>query len=503
MTEALADRVVVTAAQMQAIESRLFAAGMPVAALMEKVAGLLTDRLLSLLPSLGDRGGVWVGPGHNGGDALVVARELHLRGHAVQIWHPFERRKELTEAHLQFAQHLGIPIATDYPDNCDWWLDGGFGFGLDRLLNDAVQAAIAQLNASGKPIVSIDLPSGLHTDRGEPLGTAIRADRTICLGLWKQGLLQAIAAPWRGQLERLDFGIPEADITEVLGADPSAQVLTDEQAIAALPLPIAVDAHKYRRGHLLLIAGSRQYRGAALLAAAAARASGVGMLTLAVPESLAAIAISQIPEALVVACPETADGEIAALPLDAGRYSAIAIGPGLGTGTAIASLVQTLLVQPRSLLLDADALTVLAQLPEAWAQRPAGSATVITPHAGEFQRLFGTAPSLDQLLYTAAQHQLVIVNKGPSPAVITPTGRHWTLLESTSGLARGGSGDVLTGLLGGLLAQTEAPSAAIAATWWHSRTAQAIAAERTPLGVEPSLLAASLTTWLGRRLSDR
>lgn len=498
----LADRVVVTAEQMQAIETRLFAAGLPVAALMEKVAGLISQRLLTTDPDRNQRWGVWVGPGHNGGDALVVARELHLRGYPVQIWHPFDRRKPLTEAHLQFAQHLGIPIARDYPEQCDRWLDGGFGFGLNRPLNEATQAAIAQLNSSGKPILSIDLPSGLDTDRGEPLGAAIRAERTFCLGLWKQGLLQLAAAPWRGQLERVDFGIPEADIAAVLGEMPVHQILTDAGAIAALPLPLATDAHKYRRGHLLLIAGSQRYRGAALLAALAARSSGVGMITLAVPASLSAIAIAQVPEALIVACPETETGEIADLPLDCDRYSAIAIGPGVGTGPSLRAILQRVLQQPRSLLLDADALTVLAQHPEDWAWRSAEAATVITPHAGEFQRLFGSAPSPASLDLAAAERSVILVRKGPCPTVVTPSGASWALVDSTPALARGGSGDVLTGLLGGLLAQTDALAAAIAATWWHSRTAQAIAQSQTPLGVAPTELARQLTSWLGQRLQS-
>ncbi|WP_208679197.1 NAD(P)H-hydrate dehydratase [Synechococcus elongatus] len=496
----LADRVVVTAEQMQAIETRLFAAGLPVAALMEKVANRLSQRLMAEYPDRQQRWGIWVGPGHNGGDALVVARELHLQGYPVQIWHPFERRKPLTEAHLQFAQHLGIPITNTYPDSCDRWLDGGFGFGLSRTLNEASQAAIAHLNASGKPICSIDLPSGLDTDRGEPLGAAIAAERTVCLGLWKQGLLQLAAAPWRGQLERLDFGIPEADIVAVLGSNPPRQILTDARAIAALPLPLATDAHKYRRGHLLLIVGSQRYRGAALLAAIAARASGVGMVTLAVPEHLSAIAVAQVPEALVVACPETATGEIAELPLDCDRYSAIAIGPGVGTGSSIRSVLQQVLQQARSLLIDADALTVLAQHPEDWTLRPAGSAAVITPHAGEFQRLFSSVPTPEAVDAAVAEHSVILVRKGPSPTVATPAGTSWSLVDSTPALARGGSGDVLTGLLGGLLAQTDAVSAAIAATWWHSRTAQAIARTHSPLGVSPTDLAAQLAFWLGQRL---
>ena len=203
-------RYAVTAQQMSDIEARVFAAGMPVAALMDKVAGLITRRITHLYPDLFTRLGILVGPGHNGGDALVVARELFLQGYPVCIFRPFERLKELTAAHAQYATNLGIP-ASDRPEilaDCDVLIDGLFGFGLTRPLEGAIAQAIAQINDWQKPVLSIDLPSGIHTDTGEPLGTPIHASHTFCLGLWKRAFLQDQSLPFVGTAELIDFGLP-------------------------------------------------------------------------------------------------------------------------------------------------------------------------------------------------------------------------------------------------------------------------------------------------------
>ncbi len=298
---------IVTAEQMTAIESRIFAAGMPVAALMEKVAGLITQQILLLWEekhpkierdrfpcrqnSISDRPskiGILVGPGHNGGDALVVARELFFQGYEILIYHPFEKRKELTEFHAKYAASLGIPFvaAVEELQDCDLLIDGLFGFGLTRSLTDPIASDINIINDWSTPIISIDLPSGLHTDTGEVLGTAIRASKTFCLGLWKQAFLQDQALDYIGEAELIDFDIPLADIHAILGESPNIQRITPNHAIAYLPLPRPPATYKYKLGHLLIICGSRTYTGAAILTGLAARASGVGMLSIAVPESI-------------------------------------------------------------------------------------------------------------------------------------------------------------------------------------------------------------------------
>jgi hydroxyethylthiazole kinase-like uncharacterized protein yjeF len=181
---------VVTAQQMQAIEERIFKAGMPVAALMEKVAGKITQRILQIWqdqPTTIQSVGVLVGPGHNGGDALVVARELWFKGYKIKIYCPFNRRKDLTGTHAQYVGSLRIPIVEDIRllKDCDVLIDGLFGFGLEREIAGSVATAISEINQWHQPIFSIDLPSGLHTNTGKVLGIAVKATHTFCLGLWK------------------------------------------------------------------------------------------------------------------------------------------------------------------------------------------------------------------------------------------------------------------------------------------------------------------------------
>ena len=489
---------------MQAIETQLFAAGMPVAALMEKVAGRIAARIRERYPQP-CRVGVLVGPGHNGGDALVVARELHHAGHAVSLCSPFEQRKPLTEAHWHYGQWLGLPCVSD-PAELDpqLWVDGWFGFGLEREIDPPLAAAIARVNAHPAPVVAIDLPSGLHTDRGHPLGAAIRADWTLCLGLWKQGLFEDTARPWVGEVECLGFDIPPAAIARELGESAPAQHLTLADLTTGLPLPLEADSHKYRRGHLLLIAGSHRYRGAPLLAGLAARSSGVGMLTLAVPRSLASGLSLELPEALVLPCPETPAGAIATLPAELSRYDAIACGPGLDRDAH--PWLQTVLDSDRPLVLDADALTCLSP----WQIPPRTAPTWVTPHGGEFQRLWpglNDHPSWAAVTTAARQAGMIVIRKGPCTHLADAEDRLRIWGSGTPALARGGSGDVLTGLLGGLAAIAnrtgQAPLAvASTAVIWHGAAARDLARQRSPLDVSASRLAEFLGPWLAQHLSQ-
>lgn len=183
------EQAVVTANQMREMESRLFAAGMPVAALMEKVGGLITQRIQILYPCAEfPKVGVLVGPGHNGGDALVVARELYFMGYDIQLYRPLTKSKELTQNHARYVESLGLTFCKSVEplQDCDLLIDGLFGFGLERTLDSPVSDVIDQINQWSKPVLSIDLPSGLHTDTGEVLGTAIRANHTLCLGMLKR-----------------------------------------------------------------------------------------------------------------------------------------------------------------------------------------------------------------------------------------------------------------------------------------------------------------------------
>lgn len=518
MSRELRDRIV-TAEPMRAIEGRLFEAGMPVAALMEKVAGRIAAWVVGQFPLHHyPQIAIVAGPGHNGGDALVVARELAIQGYGVQVYSPADRLKPLTADHLRFIEYLGIPVvkAASTLAPCDVLIDGLFGFGLERPLQGAMADVIAAVNAANCPVVSIDLPSGLHTDTGEALGTAVQATHTLCLGLWKRAFCQEEALAYVGQPHLIDFDIPPAAIEAVLATLPTVRRVTLPAIRQRLPLPRPANTHKYRVGHLLLVAGSRPYAGAALLSALGARASGVGMLTLAVPESLRLMVVAQIPEALVVGCAETEAGAIAHLPdtLDLSRYSAIACGPGLSRHMGKA--VQAVLQSPTPLLLDADGLNILADLGTIETLKQRQAPTVLTPHRGEFKRLFP-----EQLEHAedggaaaqqaAAQSGAVVLLKGACTAIAHPNGTLWYVPESTPALARGGSGDVLTGLIGGLLAQGMASDstnsldaaldAALVGAWWHGQGARAAARDRTELGVDGTQLAQYLNPVLAQVLA--
>ncbi|WP_372726514.1 NAD(P)H-hydrate dehydratase [Nostoc sp. C057] len=513
-------QVIVTAGQMRDIEDRIFAAGMPVVALMEKVAGLVARRIQEIPPiprkkglpqAVGSRVGILVGPGHNGGDALVVARELHFRGYEVWIYAPFSKFKELTSHHLRYAQSLGIPIyqtIEQLPDS-DLLIDGLFGYGLERNLTDPIASAINQLNKLSVPIYSIDLPSGLHTDTGVVLGTAIRATHTFCLGLWKLAFFQYRALEYLGKAELIDFDIPLADVEAVIKDAPSIKRITPTTALATLPLPRPPVTHKYKEGHLLLICGSRRYAGGAILTGLGARASGVGMLSIAVPESLKSLLVSHLPEALIVGCPETESGAIAQLQLpektDLTSFNAIACGPGLTRDAA--PIVQEVIESERPLILDADGLNILAQMGAIATLKKRLAITVLTPHTGEFQRLFPDVADAKHDTVKAAQEAAlqsgaVVLLKGARTAIANPQGGIWMITESTPALARGGSGDVLTGLLGGLLAQAATKQISVedivaTAAWWHSQAGILAAQERTELGVD----AFTLTQYLLKVLS--
>ncbi|MBE9139587.1 NAD(P)H-hydrate dehydratase [Nodosilinea sp. LEGE 07088] len=513
------DRVV-TAEQMRAIEGQLFEMGMPVAALMEKVAGRVAAWIMAQFPVQPYwRVGIVAGPGHNGGDALVVGRELASQGYAVQVYTPASQPKPLTADHLRYVRYLGIPVG-ETVEPCDLLIDGLFGFGLERPIAGAMAEVVRAINRMDCPVVSIDLPSGLHTDTGAVQGVAVKATHTLCLGLWKRAFCQDQALAYIGQPRLIDFDIPPSAVESVLGALPPVRRATLATLRSRLPIPRPPDTHKYRMGHLLLVAGSRPYAGAALLSALGARASGVGMLTLAVPESLRLMAVAQIPEALVVGCPETASGAIAYLPedLDLNRYSAIACGPGLSRD-AMATM-QTVVDSSTALLLDADGLNLLADLGAAATLPQRQAVTLLTPHRGEFERLFPgvLADAIDS--GTAAQMAASrcgagLLLKGACTAIAHPHGTLWYVPDSTAALARGGSGDVLAGLIGGLLAQEMATArpdaidsaldtvldAALTGAWWHGQAARTAAAERTELGVDGVHLAQYLNPVLAQMLA--
>ncbi|MEL6499870.1 MAG: NAD(P)H-hydrate dehydratase [Cyanobacteria bacterium J06623_1] len=519
--KSIVETAIVSADQMREIESQIFTAGMPVAALMEKAARLCFTQIMSLYPlATTTLVGILVGPGHNGGDALVVARELYLAGYQVKVYRPFFKLKQLTASHANYVASLGIPFYEDIEalSKCQLIVDGLFGFGLTRDLPENIVQPIATVNSWSKPVVSIDLPSGIHTDTGMVMGKSIKATHTLCLGLWKRAFFQDHALEYLGHSTRIDFGLLRHHIWSVLPQPVPIKRINQQIALSFLPLPRSTTSYKYRQGHLLLVCGSPTYAGAAILAALGARASGVGMLSIAVPESLKRLLTSHLPEALIFGCPENKEGAIASLPFsasDLSRFDTVACGPGITTSAK--SIVAKVLQSPCPVILDADGLNILAEHDIAETLSDRDAPTVLTPHLGEFKRLFPEITNLKDRLeavQTAAQKSgAIVVLKGARTAIANAQGLTWLIAQSTPALARGGSGDVLTGLMGGLVAQSNLAAeqnaeqnlldSVAAAAWWHAQAGIKAAQERTELGVDGTTLAEYLTPTINQLLNEK
>lgn len=443
---------------------------------MEKAALAVSGLLLEQHGAELERHGavVLVGPGHNGGDGLVVARELALRGLTVAIWSPFPRHRPLTASHLGHAAWLGIPRLSQPPDpaGAALWIDALFGTGQNRPPSDQLQELLAardRLRPGG--LVAIDVPTGLCADRGHCLGeSAARARTTYCLGLLKTGLIQDPALDWVGRLERIDLGLPPALLATLPASQPLALGAGD-LAQAPWPRPDPAAA-KYGRGRLLLVAGSRRFAGAAALALAGAHASGCGSLQAALPEPLAAGLWSQAPEVVLRrALPCDGAGHLQLTDLageDSSRLDALVLGPGIGPrsndhGSAGSpagdedSAWEWLQQFRGLLLLDADGLNRLASRGDGaltWLRQRRGP-TWLTPHPGEFARLFphwAALPPLQAAPHAADATGAAVLLKGARSVVSAPGQAPWQLSGAAAAAARAGQGDVLAGYAGGLAA---------------------------------------------------
>ena len=457
-----ADHLLLDSATMAALEEHLFASGLPVASLMEKAALAVSRQLLEHPP---EAALVLVGPGHNGGDGLVMARELHLAGIPVRIWAPFPRPKPLTEAHLRHALWLGIPQLEEPPEPQDGalWIDALFGIGQRRPPGEALEGLLER-RQEARPgrLAAIDVPTGLCADTGRLLGrSAACARRTWCLGLRKRGLLQDGALRWVGELTAIDLGLPPK-LLEDLPNDTPLSLGPEDRQTAPWPQEDPA-ASKYGRGRLLVVAGSLRFPGAAHLALSGASAAGCGSLRAAVPAPIGAALWSVHPHVVLEGSPAaTPCGSLALASLPQTwleRLDAVLLGPGLGTPLGSRTEEgetkrwQELRAFPGLLVLDADGLNRLAQEsamgldPGSWLAERAGPSW-ITPHAGEFARLFPAWAELPPLEAAARASQSCgagVLLKGARSVVAAPDGRRWQLRVASPAVARAGLGDVLAG----------------------------------------------------------
>lgn len=445
---------------------------------------------------------VFCGSGRNGADGLVTARILLQRGFRVRV-HLVQTGREISPEcrtnweRLQAAFHescFRIRQETELPalPSQTLILDALFGTGLNRIPQGLAAACIHFLNGQGKPILSIDLPSGLYADRSSLGHEVVRSSVTLSLENFKLAFLLPENESLVGKLQILPIGWDPryAEMT------PSSMELSDLTMVRNLYRPRSPFSHKGSFGHALLVCGSYGKMGAAVLASLGCLRSGAGLLTISVPESGYAILQSSVPEALCrVLKPGSLSREIWG---EIDRYQSAGIGPGLGTEVASMDILRRLLeLFKLPMVLDADALNLLARNKELWGWVPPGS--ILTPHPREFQRLFGKTNNdferLDLLRSMAREYQVHIVLKGHYSCLALPDGHMVFNPTGNPGMATGGSGDVLTGILTGLLAQGYGPrQAAILGLYLHG-----LAGELAMEGEsEESLIAGDLPRYLGK-----
>lgn len=465
--------------------------GVPGMVLMENAAQGAARVILEQVedPALLDLA-VFCGRGNNGGDGLAIARILANRG-ARATCYLFAKKGDLegdAAANLAIALACGVELV-EVPDDeafakyetamagHELYVDALLGTGLNSPVRGRYGAAIELLNDLGRPVLAVDIPSGLSADTGQPLGLAVMANWTATFGLVKQGLMLD-AGEYVGELTLVDISIPPK-VVDSLGAMTFG--LGAELASVMLN-PRPLDAHKGAFGHLLVVGGSPGKSGAPCLAAMGGQRAGAGLVTVALPQGLNLVAETKLTAAMSQPLPETSEGSLsmAALPvlLDlAAERSALVLGPGLGQQDESREMARELAAQVKQpLLIDADGLNALAG--HLGNMRLASQEVVLTPHPGEAARLLGSTPAEVQQDRLAAARQLadlsgaVVVLKGARTVIALPTGQAWVNPTGNALLASGGSGDVLSGLIGGLLAQgCDALGAACAGVFVHGLAA--------------------------------
>jgi NAD(P)H-hydrate epimerase len=478
--------------------------GIPGLVLMENAGRHVVEVVRQVLGDVRDKVvTIFIGKGNNGGDGLVIARHLlnmgaeikllvlanveEITGDAavnLEIWRKMEQK-------IYSIHHGdGINIVRLILMNTDLIVDAIYGTGFRGKVAEKVGRIIEVLNGSGKPIVAVDIPSGLEANNGKVGGPCIQAAHTVTFGLPKLGLILEPGADYVGRLHIADISIPAVLVEK---AAPLRYLITPELVKEWLPTRPSA-AHKGTFGRVLIVAGSRGMTGAACLAGEASLRAGAGLVTVAVPETLHDIVEVKLTEVMTTPLPDTGKGclskearqDILSLLED---KDVLAIGPGLSTDPVVTALVRDLLPSIRvPCVLDADALNALAGAGELL--REVQAPVIITPHPGEMARLIGVSTreiQADRLAATstaALNWNVVVLLKGARTVVADPSGAIYINPTGNPGMATAGSGDVLTGTIAALVGQGLEPSrAAAAGAYLHGLAGDLAAREKGMMGL--------------------
>ncbi|CAB1063354.1 NAD(P)H-hydrate epimerase (EC / ADP-dependent (S)-NAD(P)H-hydrate dehydratase (EC [Olavius sp. associated proteobacterium Delta 1] len=496
--------ILVTANEMQAMDRQTIEDfGIPGMVLMENAGRGATRFLLEQFPDIENKKvGVIAGRGNNGGDGFVIARYLKQKGIRIRLYLLAKTDRVLGDAlaNLKLLKPLGVPVV-EIPDEAsfskiksemhglDLWIDAILGTGLKSDVKGYYKTIIDCINSLNKPVFAVDMPSGLNSDTGQPCGTCISAAATATFAYAKTGHMVYPGADYIGNLKIVDIGIPP----HIVAAVGPRHFLITAQLIRSHLIPRPATAHKGSTGHLLVVAGSTGKTGAASMTSMSALRTGAGLVTLGVAESLNPALEGRMLEAMTAPLPESGSGVIGESAFNAIRKElpgkrCLAIGPGLGQAAETKKLICKIIRQSEiPVVVDADGLNNLAG--ELKHVIKAKAPIILTPHPGEMARLLDTKVSMVQqnrikcAREFSVQYNVHVVLKGAATIIAHPDGRVFINPTGNAGMASGGMGDVLTGVIAGLIVQGLAPEAAChAGVYLHGAAADSLVENMGPYG---------------------
>lgn len=506
-------RKVLTPQQMGDVDRATIAAGIPGIVLMENAAQRVVEYLARKFSPLRDeRIVVACGKGNNGGDGLAIARQLHICFNPRHLWVVLTANPEELSGdaalNLRMLRACGVQEYRDFgPDmrQATLIVDAILGTGLNGPAKGAALDAILEINAfpPSARVVAVDIPSGLSGETGTPPGECVRADATVTFTAPKVCHAMPPACNLMGELAIAPIGSPPSMYED---DDRIQLALVTPESIASCFAPRRRDSNKGKFGHVLVVAGSRAKPGAAAMSGLAALRAGAGLVTVACPESALASISSHTAELMTEPLPETASGEIARAALDriselAAKRTLIAIGPGIGTNDETREIVLRLFAEAAMpMVIDADALNCLAASPWDASRHGERGIRVLTPHPGEMSRLAArTIPEIQADRISAArsfasQRNVIVVLKGERTLIGFPDGRVWINPTGSPSMAKAGTGDILTGMVSGMLGQFpgEPDRATAAAVYLHSLAGEIAARHQT----EQTVIATDLLQYL-------